>query len=68
MHLTAYAAIALAWFHQIPTGGDINPAFHSDADDYWRVLFFGTLGAARRSASLTPGLVARSATGCASWR
>ena len=26
MHLTAYAAIALAWFHEIPTGGDINPA------------------------------------------
>ena len=22
VHLTAYAAIALAWFHQIPTGGD----------------------------------------------
>ena len=21
-------AIALAWFHEIPTGGDINPAFH----------------------------------------
>jgi predicted ferric reductase len=42
VHLTAYAAIALAWFHQIPTGGDINPAFHSDATTYWRVLFFGT--------------------------
>ncbi len=25
VHLTAYAAIALAWFHEIPTGGDLNP-------------------------------------------
>ena len=24
IHLTAYAAIALSWFHEIPTGGDIN--------------------------------------------
>ncbi len=43
VHLTAYAAIALAWFHQIPTGGDINPTFHPNAATYWRVLFFGTL-------------------------
>ena len=43
VHLTAYAAIALAWFHQIPTGGDINPTFHPNAATYWRVLFFGSL-------------------------
>ena len=36
VHLTAYAAIALAWFHQIPTGGDINPTFHPNAATYWR--------------------------------
>ena len=23
VHLTAYAAIALAWFHQIPTGNEL---------------------------------------------
>jgi predicted ferric reductase len=42
VHITAYAGIALAWFHQIPTGGDINGAFHPNAETYWRVLFFGT--------------------------
>jgi predicted ferric reductase len=25
IHLAAYAGIALAWFHEIPTGGDLNP-------------------------------------------
>jgi predicted ferric reductase len=44
VHLTAYAGIALAWFHEIPTGGDINGAFHPNAETYWRVLFFGTIG------------------------
>ena len=41
VHLTAYAAIALAWFHQIPTGGEL--ALNPGAARYWRVLFFGTL-------------------------
>jgi predicted ferric reductase len=41
VHLTAYAAIALAWFHQIPTGGDL--ALGPGAAAYWRALFFGTL-------------------------
>jgi predicted ferric reductase len=41
VHLTAYAAIALAWFHQIPTGGDL--ALSPGAARYWRFLFFGTL-------------------------
>jgi predicted ferric reductase len=44
VHLTAYAGIALAWFHEIPTGGDINGAFHPNAETYWRVLFLGTIG------------------------
>ena len=43
VHISAYAAIALAWFHEIPTGGDINPAFHPGVTSYWRILFFGTL-------------------------
>src|SRR5262249_13055471 len=33
-----------AWFHEIPTGGDIDGAFHPAAETYWRVLFFGTIG------------------------
>jgi predicted ferric reductase len=44
VHLTAYAGLAFAWFHEIPTGGDINGAFHPAAETYWRVLFFGTIG------------------------
>jgi predicted ferric reductase len=44
VHLTAYAGIAFAWFHEVPTGGDINGAFHPNAETYWRVLFFGTIG------------------------
>ncbi|HEY4345946.1 MAG TPA: ferredoxin reductase family protein [Gaiellaceae bacterium] len=43
VHFTAYAAVALAWFHEIPTGGDINGAFHPDVQTYWQILFFGTL-------------------------
>ena len=50
VHLTAYAAIALAWFHQIPTGGDINPAFHSDADDLLARALLRHARPARRSA------------------
>jgi predicted ferric reductase len=41
VHLTAYAAIALSWFHEIPTGGDL--ALSPNAARYWRILFFGTL-------------------------
>ena len=56
VHLTAYAGIALSWFHEIPTGGDLNPAnlagpptptglgqpveWHAN---YWRGLFIATL-------------------------
>lgn len=41
VHFTAYASIALAWFHQIPTGTELNsldvPIW------YWRSLYLATL-------------------------
>ena len=42
IHLTAYAGIALAWFHQIPTGNEL--ALDSVAANYWRALYIVTLG------------------------
>jgi predicted ferric reductase len=41
VHLAAYAAIALAWFHQIPTGNEL--AYDHLAADYWRALYVATL-------------------------
>jgi predicted ferric reductase len=41
VHLTAYAAIALAWFHQIPTGNEL--VLDQEAADYWRALYLATL-------------------------
>jgi predicted ferric reductase len=41
VHLAAYAGIALAWFHQIPTGNEL--AYSSAAADYWRALYVATL-------------------------
>jgi predicted ferric reductase len=41
IHLTAYAAIALAWFHEIPTGNEL--VLDPTAADYWRALFAATL-------------------------
>jgi predicted ferric reductase len=41
VHLAAYAAIALAWFHQIPTGNEL--AYDHLAADYWRGLYVATL-------------------------
>jgi predicted ferric reductase len=41
VHLTAYAAIALAWFHQIPTGNEL--VLDRVAADYWRALYVATL-------------------------
>ena len=43
IHLSAYAGIALAWFHQIPVGGDL--ALSPRASDYWRALFYATIAA-----------------------
>ena len=42
IHL-AYAGIALAWFHQIPTGNEL--ALDEVAANYWRALYLVTLGA-----------------------
>ncbi len=41
VHLSAYAGIALAWFHQIPTGNEL--VLDKVAADYWRALYLGTL-------------------------
>src|SRR5438067_7917383 len=41
VHLLAYAGIALAWFHQIPTGNEL--AYDHAAADYWRALYVATL-------------------------
>jgi predicted ferric reductase len=41
VHLLAYAGIALAWFHQIPTGNEL--VLDTTAADYWRGLYIGTL-------------------------
>ena len=41
VHFTAYAAIALSWFHEIPTGNELT--IHPIAADYWRSLFAATL-------------------------
>jgi len=41
VHLTAYAAIALAWFHQIPTGNEL--VLSSAAQDYWKSLYLAGL-------------------------
>ena len=41
VHLAAYAAIALAWFHQIPTGNEL--VLDRVAADYWRALYAATL-------------------------
>ena len=43
IHLAAYAGIALAWFHQIPTGNEL--AIDEVAANYWRALYVATLGA-----------------------
>ena len=41
IHIAAYAGIALGWFHQIPTGGDL---IHITAAEwYWRSLYIVTL-------------------------
>jgi predicted ferric reductase len=43
VHLAAYAAIALAWFHQVPTGNEL--AYDNAAADYWLGLYLATLAA-----------------------
>jgi predicted ferric reductase len=41
IHLTVYLAIALAWFHQIPTGNEL--VLDRVAADWWRGLYLATL-------------------------
>jgi predicted ferric reductase len=40
VHLTAYAGIALAWVHQIPTGNEL--AANAAASTYWTALYVVT--------------------------
>ena len=42
VHLLAYAGIALAWSHQVPTGNELSTA-HT-ASTWWRDLYIVTLG------------------------
>src|SRR6266567_219934 len=41
VHLSAYAGIALGWFHQIPTGNEL--VLDRLAADYWRGLYAATI-------------------------
>ena len=41
VHLLAYGGIALAWFHQIPTGNEL--VLSTIAADYWRALYVATI-------------------------
>jgi predicted ferric reductase len=41
VHLSVYAGIALAWFHEIPTGNEL--VLDTTAADYWRALYAATL-------------------------
>jgi predicted ferric reductase len=41
IHFTAYAGIALAWFHMIPDGNEL--IANVNAADYWRALYFFAL-------------------------
>lgn len=41
VHLSIYAGIALAWFHQIPTGNEF--AVNRTAANYWTSLYLATL-------------------------
>jgi predicted ferric reductase len=41
VHLMAYAAIALSWFHEIPTGNEL--VLSRVAADYWRALYVATI-------------------------
>ena len=41
VHLTVYAAIALSWFHEIPTGNEL--VLDRTAQYYWNGLYLATL-------------------------
>jgi predicted ferric reductase len=42
VHFLTYAAIALSWFHQVPTGNEL--VLDTAAADYWASLYLATLG------------------------
>ncbi|HEX8917580.1 MAG TPA: ferric reductase-like transmembrane domain-containing protein, partial [Chloroflexota bacterium] len=42
VHLTAYASVVLAWFHQIPTGNEL--VTNVTAANYWTGMYLMTLG------------------------
>ena len=42
VHFMTYAAIALGWFHQVPTGNEL--VLDNIAADYWASLYLATLG------------------------
>jgi len=43
VHFTAYAAIALAWYHEIPVGNELTPQVQVVAADVWRATYAATL-------------------------
>ena len=53
VHLLAYAGIALAWFHQIPTGNEL--VLDRVAADYWRALYPRHVRSPRRVSARWPG-------------
>ena len=56
VHLMAYAGIALAWFHEIPTGNEL--VLDQLAADYWRGLFIATLAVLVGFRILAPAVAA----------
>jgi predicted ferric reductase len=43
IHFTAYAGIALAWYHEIPVGNELTPNVQVVAADIWRATYAATL-------------------------
>jgi len=43
VHFTAYAGIALAWYHEIPAGNELTPNVQVIPADVWRATYAATL-------------------------
>ena len=43
VHFTAYAGIALAWYHEIPAGNELTPNIEVTPADIWRATYAATL-------------------------
>jgi predicted ferric reductase len=56
LHITIYAAIALGYLHQIPTGNEF--AANTSQADYWIALYLVTLGLLVSFRVVRPGLAA----------